>query len=134
MDGCVNGDPAMMTRGAIANTAPRTRTLRSVAVVGGHANPDAVGAVLDAVDYDIVFIESLTHAYAQIKRESPDLVIVCLNGEDVDGCQLLSMLTLDRQTSRIPVLTYVASSCAGGNEGTDAAEQLLRRFAPCSMN
>ena len=52
----------MMTRSAVANTAARTRKHRSVAVVGGHANPDAVGAVLDAVDYDVVFIDSLTHA------------------------------------------------------------------------
>jgi hypothetical protein len=27
--------------------------------------------------------------------------------DDTEGCQLLSMLTLDRETSRIPVVTHV---------------------------
>ena len=35
----------------------------------------------------------------------PDLIIVSSEGDDVGTCQLLSMLTADRRSSRIPVLT-----------------------------
>ena len=125
----------MMTAPERFQPAARTHTPRSVAVVGSHPDPDAFAAVVDAVDYDIVLIESTTHAYTQIKRQAPDLVIVCLDGDDAVGCRLLSMLTIDRETSRIPVLTYIATpSPAAGDAFDDAAEQMLRRFVPRSLN
>ena len=62
--------------------------------------------VLDAGHYDVVFVESGEHAYSHIKRVQPNLVILCMRIEDRDGFQVLSMLKLDDQTRRIPVLTY----------------------------
>jgi PleD family two-component response regulator len=126
----------MMTRHESLTTTTRTRTPRSVAVVGSQASPEALEAVINAVDYDVVLIESLTHAYAQIKRESPDLVIVCLNGEDSGGCQLLSMLRLDHQTARIPVLTYISAAppAPGGDAFDNAAGEMLKRFVSGSLN
>ena len=80
---------------------------RTVALVGRYAHRHLEETMLCAADCDVVFVESLAHAYSKIKRVLPDLVIVCLSGDDADGCQVLSMLALDRDTSHIPVLTFV---------------------------
>ena len=61
---------------------------------------------LDAGRYDIVFVEYNEHAYSQIKRVQPNLVILCVRIEEMDGFQVLSMLKLDDETREIPVLTY----------------------------
>src|SRR5947207_76879 len=66
--------------------------------------------VLDAGQYDVVFVESTEHAYSHIKRLSPNLIIVCLDIEDIDGFQVLSMLKLDNETKAIPVVTCTVSS------------------------
>jgi CheY-like chemotaxis protein len=42
--------------------------------------------------------------YAQIKRWQPSLVVVCMGSEDLDGYQLLTLLTVNPDTRRIPVL------------------------------
>jgi CheY-like chemotaxis protein len=62
-------------------------------------------SVLDAGQYDVVFVESTEHAYTHIKRLNPHLIIVCLDIEDMDGFQVLSMLKLDPDTRNIPVVT-----------------------------
>ena len=61
--------------------------------------------VLDAGQYDVVFVESTEHAYSHIKRLTPHLIIVCLDIDDLDGFQVLSMLKLDADTKDIPVVT-----------------------------
>ncbi len=63
-------------------------------------------AVLDAGRYDMVFVESSDHAYSQIKKVVPNLVILCARIERLEGFQLLTMLKLDPETRAIPVLTY----------------------------
>jgi PleD family two-component response regulator len=54
----------------------------------------------------MVFVESSERAYSQIKKVLPNLVILCVRIEDLDGFQLLTMLKLDHDTKDIPVLTY----------------------------
>ena len=66
--------------------------------------------VLDAGQYDVVFVESTEHAYSHIKRLSPHLIIVCLDIDDIDGFQVLSMLKLDSETKGIPVVTCTVTS------------------------
>src|SRR5439155_7538018 len=66
--------------------------------------------VLDAGQYDVVFVESTEHAYSHIKRLSPNLIIVCLDIDDLDGFQVLSMLKLDHETKGIPVVTCTVSA------------------------
>ena len=61
--------------------------------------------VLDAGQYDVVFVESTEHAYSHIKRLTPRLIIVCLDIDDLDGFQVLSMLKLDAETKDIPLVT-----------------------------
>ena len=50
-------------------------------------------------------MESVAHGYSRIKQVMPDLVIVYLEIEDVAGCQLLSMLSIDDDLFGIPVVT-----------------------------
>ena len=125
----------MMTATQSFQPARSTHAPRTVAVVGGHAYSHEIEAVLGAADHDVVFIQSVAHAYVQIKRAVPDLVIVCIGGDDVDGCQLLSMLTLDRDTARIPVLTFMtAASIIRYADESDAAEDMVARFISGSLN
>ena len=81
--------------------------VQKVVVVNG--NTDVLGrleSVLDAGRYDMVFVESSGHAYSQIKKVLPNLVILCARIEQLEGFQLLTMLKLDPETRTIPVLTY----------------------------
>jgi PleD family two-component response regulator len=109
----------MPTQGATAISAAGTSlgdldgtqarvAARKVVIINGRTNIlDVVETAVDAGSYDIVFVESHAHAYSQIKRIQPNLVILCLGFDDVNGFQILSMLTLDEDTRRIPVLTYM---------------------------
>lgn len=89
------------------NTRIVDTPVQKVVVVNG--NTEVLGmleTVLDAGRYDMVFVETGEHAYSQVKRVQPDLVILCTRIEHLDGFQLLTMLKLDPETRDIPVLTY----------------------------
>jgi len=89
------------------------KPVQKVVVVNG--NTEVLGmleTVLDAGRYDMVFVESSDHAYSQIKKVVPNLVILCTRIEELDGFQLLTMLKLDMETKDIPVLTYT-TECEG---------------------
>ena len=102
----------------MTNTTPNTATttaesaapqpaMQKVVIVNGSTDMLALlETVLAAGHYDVVFVESSEHAYSHIKRVQPNLVILCMSLEDHDGFQVLSMLKLDNETRRIPVLTY----------------------------
>jgi CheY-like chemotaxis protein len=82
---------------------------RKVMIVNGSAATLALlESVLEAGHYDVVFVESSDRAYSNIKQSKPDLIIVCIRVEDLDGFQVLSMLKLDEETRDIPVLTCAA--------------------------
>jgi CheY-like chemotaxis protein len=83
-----------------------TLAQRVVIVNGSDEILELLETVLDAGHYDVVFVESSQHAYSQIKRVRPNLVILCVRIGDMDGFQVLSMLKLDDDTRGIPVLTY----------------------------
>ena len=105
----------MMTTNTTLMTAATTTSEKSspspamqkVVIVNGSMDMLALlETVLSAGHYDVVFVESNEHAYSHIKRVQPNLVILCMCLEDHDGFQVLSMLKLDHETRRIPVLTY----------------------------
>jgi PleD family two-component response regulator len=77
-----------------------------VIVNGSRETLELLETVLAAGHYDIVFVESSEHAYSQIKRVQPHLVILYMRIDDIHGFQVLSMLKLDEETQRIPILTY----------------------------
>jgi PleD family two-component response regulator len=80
---------------------------QKVVIVNGSAEMlGLIETALDAGHYDVVFVESTEHAYSQIKRVQPHLVILCVHIDDAEGLQVLSMLKLDAETRDIPVVTY----------------------------
>ncbi len=91
----------------ITTPVATARATQKVVIVDGTS--EVLGLlenVLDAGHYDIVFVESSAHAYSQIKRVRPNLVILCVSVDNAEGFQVLSMLKLDADTRDIPVLTY----------------------------
>ncbi|HYM24360.1 MAG TPA: hypothetical protein VEU08_14185 [Vicinamibacterales bacterium] len=91
-----------------------------VVIVNGSAGVlELVEHVLDAGHYDVVFVESSEHAYSQIKRVLPNLVILCVRVDDTEALQVLSMLKLDQETRAIPVLTFTTEF-----EGSQVEEEL----------
>ncbi|HEV3216240.1 MAG TPA: response regulator [Vicinamibacterales bacterium] len=100
----------MMTT-TMTRTPRAVKSTQQVVVVSKQSQLNGLlETVLDAGQYDVVFVESTEHAYSHIKRLSPDLIIVCLDIDDMDGFQVLSMLKLDNETKRIPVVTCTVSS------------------------
>jgi DNA-binding response OmpR family regulator len=97
--------------------------VQKVVIVNGSTDVlEMVETTLDAGHYDVVFVESSDHAYSQIKRVQPNLVILCLRIEDTEGFRVLSMLKLDGDTRGIPVLTYTTEY-----EGQESDHPLLER-------
>src|SRR5215467_4144689 len=99
----INGTTAESLRQAVP---PGTTTQKVVIVNGSSEVLELLETVLDEGHYDVVFVESSQHAYSQIKRVQPNLVILCVRIDDAEGFQVLSMLKLDAETRDIPVLTY----------------------------
>ena len=101
-----NTTPTSAATATSEKTAP-SQAMQKVVIVNGSTDMLALlETVLSAGHYDVVFVESNEHAYSHIKRVQPNLVILCMCLEDHDGFQVLSMLKLDHETRRIPVLTY----------------------------
>jgi PleD family two-component response regulator len=89
------------------NRASAPAATQKVVIVNGSTEIlELLETVLDAGHYDVVFVESNEHAYSQIKRVQPNLVILCIRIQDMEGFHVLSMLKLDADTRDIPVLTY----------------------------
>src|SRR6266849_5864069 len=116
-------DP-MLTHTAAAESlrqavVPGTTTQKVVIVNGSAEILELLETVLEAGNYDVVFVESSDHAYSQIKRVQPNLVILCVCIDDMEGFHVLSMLKLDEETRGIPVLTYTTEY-----EGQETDEEL----------
>ena len=108
----------MMTTTHTAAPMAVRSTSQQVVVVSKQSQLNGLlETVLDAGQYDVVFIESTEHAYSHIKRLTPHLVIVCLDIDDIDGFQVLSMLKLDTDTKNIPVVTCTVTQ--GDEEASD---------------
>jgi PleD family two-component response regulator len=112
----VNAGETTSPAKALANAAA---TQKVVIVNGSSQILELLEGVLEAGHYDVVFVESNAHAYSQIKRVQPNLVILCVHIDDPDGFQVLSMLKLDDATRRIPVLTYTTEFEAPQEEETE---------------
>ena len=110
----------MMTNAATSERLQQaaTTTQKVVIVNGNPEMLETLETTLEAGHYDVVFVESSEHAYSQIKRVQPNLVILCVRIDDANGFQVLSMLKLDDDTRAIPVLTY---TCEGADEDLDDA-------------
>jgi len=109
-----------------------TAGAQKVVIVNGSADVlDLLETALAAGHYDVVFVESAEHAYSQIKRVMPHLVILCVRIDNLDAFQVLSMLKLDDETRDIPVLTYTTEYESQDTEEEDDAEPSdVEMFAP----
>jgi PleD family two-component response regulator len=117
------------------NVSPR-HALKTVAVVGKHPDRRILDTVLKG-NHDIVLIESLSDAYSHIKRLAPEAVIVCLDVNDLEGVEILSMLSLDTETSRIPVVTCLSGEAGGvtaEEQRSDVNAEMVRRFMTSAKN
>lgn len=101
-----------------------SRDAQTVLIVNGDTEVlELLEPVLDAGNYDVVFVESSEHAYSQIKRVQPDLVILCVHMDNPDSLQVLSMLKLDPETRDVPVLTYTSQLVADEEEAAEDDEE-----------
>ena len=117
----------MMTNAATSERLQQaaTTTQKVVIVNGNPEMLETLETALDAGHYDVVFVESSEHAYSQIKRVQPNLVILCVRIDDANGFQVLSMLKLDEETKSIPVVTYTTeydSQDSGDEETLEASD------------
>lgn len=104
---------------------------QKVLIVNGDSDSLAfLEAIVEAGQYDVVFVESVAHAYSQVKRLQPDLVILCVNIEDSESLQVLSMLRLDEETRSIPVLTYATDDELQEEEEESSDGSAVPLFAP----
>jgi CheY-like chemotaxis protein len=80
--------------------------LKVVAVSDDALLPALLDALLvDESDYNVIAVESITHAYSRIREFGPDLIVVFMEIDDLNACELLSMLEADRVLRKIPVVT-----------------------------
>jgi CheY-like chemotaxis protein len=113
----------MMTNAATTDRLrPHTAATPAQTVMIVNGSPEMLDTVLDAGHYDVVFVESSRHAYSQIKRVQPNLVVLCVGIDDGDGFQVLSMLKLDDETRAIPVFTCTRESRCDESEDDDAEQ------------
>ncbi len=127
----------MVNQTDVKLAAPRVRETQKVVIVNGSPDVlETLESVLDPGHYDIVFVESGAHAYSQIKRTRPHLVILCMRIEDLEGFQVLSMLKLDDETLRIPVLTYTTEYEGQDSDGklNDFSDEPLPPVRALPMN
>lgn len=111
-------------------TAVRVATQKVVIINGSPEILELLETVLDAGHYDIIFVESSEHAYSQIKRVKPDLVILCVSMSDGDGLQVLSMLKLDEETRSLPIVTYTTERTAEAEDPQVAEPSETEMFVP----
>ena len=110
----------MMTTTHVRTPMTVRSTSQQVVVVSKQSQLNGLlETVLDAGQYDVVFVESTEHAYSHIKRLTPHLIIVCLDIDDLDGFQVLSMLKLDDDTKGIPVVTCTVHARRRGERRTN---------------
>jgi len=113
--------------------AAATMAQKVVIVNGSPEMLEMLETALDAGRYDVVFVESSEHAYSQIKRVQPNLVILCVRIDDADGFQVLSMLKLDEETRDIPVLTYASEQSDEELEAECAESSDAELFPPAKV-
>jgi PleD family two-component response regulator len=122
----------MLTRTSALTAPGARRAAQKVVVVNGsHDLLQRLEFLLDAGHYDIVFAANLDHAYSEIKKTRPDLVILCLALGDPIGFQVLSMLKLDADTAGIPLLTCTTDD-AFARPDADSEDEGLDSELPAS--
>jgi CheY-like chemotaxis protein len=137
LDGGQTGGETMMTTIETRPTDIVRGTSQQVVVVSKQSQLNGLlETVLDAGQYDVVFVESTEHAYSHIKRLTPRLIIVCLDIDDMDGFQVLSMLKLDADTKDIPVVTCTVTTEeeVERSESVEMPDDVFNQPVPLRLN
>ena len=112
----------------------RVRATQKVLIVNGSSDVlEDLEPVLDAGNYDVVFVEASCRAYSQIKRVQPNLVILCVEMDDADGLNVLSMLKLDSETRDIPVVTFTGAGAGAPEVHQEDAEPPMFTLGTASL-
>jgi PleD family two-component response regulator len=129
-------EATMMTTDVRVPTTVRSTSQQVVVVSKQSQLNGLLETVLDAGQYDVVFVESTEHAYSHIKQLTPHLIIVCLDIDDLDGFQVLSMLKLDEETKYIPLVTCTSSQDDDEtpDESLDPPEGVFAQPAAMQLN
>jgi DNA-binding NarL/FixJ family response regulator len=91
-----------------------TSPLSVVAVSNDALRPELLDRLLsDDNDFNVIVVESIERAYSRIRQVHPAAVVVFMNIDDVEACQLLSMLQIDRELRGMSVLSCTTSPEAG---------------------
>ena len=81
-----------------------------VAVSNDALRPELLDRLfVDDNDYDVIVVESIERAYSRIRQVQPAAVVVFMNIDDVEACQLLSMLHIDQELRGINVVSCTTS-------------------------
>jgi CheY-like chemotaxis protein len=130
----MNGATANGSNGKVPGPVSTASGTQKVVIVNGSpAILELLETVLEAGRYDIVFVESSAHAYSQIKRVKPNLVILCVRIDTMETFQVLSMLKLDDETRDIPLLTYTADVEGPQTEEEEEEPSEAEIFAPAQV-
>jgi PleD family two-component response regulator len=105
----------------------RTAKKEIVICLGCHDDCAILDKVLAPGSYEVSFISSMERAYSQIAAAMPDRVILSMRADDEQSLGVLSMLTLDPRTNRIPVMTCVVT--AVGRRDEDVDDDTVRSLA-----
>jgi chemotaxis response regulator CheB len=75
----------------------RRSPLNVVAVSNDALRSELLDRLLvDDNNYEVIVVESIPRAYSRIRELQPDVVVLFMEIDDVDACQLLSLLHMDR--------------------------------------
>jgi CheY-like chemotaxis protein len=96
-----------VTRSGIARKGDvLSRSPLSVLAVSNDAlRPELLDRLLVEDNCNVIVVESIERAYARIRQVQPHVVVVFMNIDDIDACQLLSMLHMDRGLRGTSVVT-----------------------------
>jgi DNA-binding NarL/FixJ family response regulator len=95
-----------------------------VAVSNDALRPELLDRLfVDDNDYDVIVVESIERAYSRIRQVQPHAVVVFMNIDDVEACQLLSMLHLDRELRGISVVPLTTRPDAGATHHVSDFEE-----------
>jgi hypothetical protein len=88
------------------------RSLRSLVAVSSDVRRDALleALLVDANDYDVVYMESLMSASARVRLALPDLVVVLLDVDNALKCHLTALLKIDCERLGIALVTCASRS------------------------
>jgi DNA-binding response OmpR family regulator len=71
---------------------------------------EMMAAVLQEQDYDTLIYREAGNAFEALRAEPPDLIILDIRMETPEtGWTLLELLTLDRETHRVPIIVCSAA-------------------------